>query len=124
MKASGCVRCEWAAYSHSFLSGEMRVGEMIVPDGVWTPIMSLPNRFHGDVGGANDVYGPNLGREPLYVSGSPSSSMIWRRSLCPRLFGRVGKDGGCPPIRPPLGGEGVPRLLVKRESAIVPTSSV
>jgi hypothetical protein len=58
--------------------------------------MSLPSRFHGDVEGTRDAYGFDLG----------SSSMIWRRSLCARLVGRAGEDGGCPPIRPPLGGEG------------------
>ncbi len=36
---------------HSYLLGEMGVGEMTVPDGVWTPIMSLPRRCHGDVEG-------------------------------------------------------------------------
>ena len=71
------------------------MGEMTDPDGVWTPIMSLPILFHGDVGGTNDAYGPVLGIESL--SGSPSSSIIWRRSLCGRLGGRAGDDGGCPP---------------------------
>jgi len=65
---------------------------MTVLDGVWTPIMSLPSRLHGDVGVTMDVYGHYLGREPL--SGSLSSSMIWRRSLCARLVGRAGEDGG------------------------------
>ena len=48
-------RCEWALYSQVYLSGEISVGEMIRPDGVWTPIMSLPIWFHGDVGGTRDV---------------------------------------------------------------------
>jgi hypothetical protein len=74
MKPSGCARCEWALWSHAYLSGEMRVGEMIFPVGVWTPIMSLPKRFHGDVGGTRDVYGSGLGMESRF--GSPSSSMI------------------------------------------------
>jgi hypothetical protein len=50
------------------------VGEMTDPDGVWTPIMSLPIMFHGDVGGTNDPYGPVLGIESL--SGSHSSNII------------------------------------------------
>ncbi len=70
----------------------MKVGEITVLDGVWTPIMSLPSRFHGDVGGTKDAYGPDLGRESL--SGSPFSSMIWRRLLCVRLARRAGDDGG------------------------------
>ena len=47
---------------------------MTAPDGVWIPIMSLPSRFHGDVGGIRDAYGPDLGRESLYAP--PSASMI------------------------------------------------
>ena len=51
----------------------------MVMNGVWTPIMSLPMLFHGDVcvcvgGGGRDAYGPDLGMES--VSGSPSSNMI------------------------------------------------
>jgi hypothetical protein len=79
------------------------VGEMIDPEGVWTPIISLPNMFHGDVGGIRDAYGPALGTESL--NGSPSSSIIWRRLLCGYLGRRVGDDGGCPPWWFPLGGE-------------------
>ena len=59
--------------------------------------------FHGYVGGTRDAYGHDLGMEFLY--GSPSSSIIWRRSLCGRLGGRAGNDGGCPPWLFPLGGE-------------------
>jgi hypothetical protein len=55
MNPSGLSSWEWALYSHAYLSGEMRVGEMIFPFGVWTPIMSLPRWFHGDVGGTTDV---------------------------------------------------------------------
>ncbi len=51
VKASGRARCEWAVWSHLYRSGELRVVEMIVLDGVWTPIMPLPILFHGDVGG-------------------------------------------------------------------------
>ncbi len=72
----------------------MSVGEMIDPDGVWTPIMSLPTLFHGDVGGTRDTYGPDLGTESMSMS--PSSIIIWRRSLCGRLSGRAGDDGGSP----------------------------
>ncbi len=49
MKASCCARCERAEWSHIYLSGVISVGEMIVPEGVWTPIMSLSILFHGDV---------------------------------------------------------------------------
>jgi hypothetical protein len=55
-------------------------------------------------GETNVPYGPDLGRESTY--GSPSSRMIWRRSLCACLVVRACEDGGCPPCRPPLGGEG------------------
>ena len=51
MKAAGRARCEWALWSHLYRSREMRAGEMTVLGGVWTPIMSLPILFHGDVGG-------------------------------------------------------------------------
>ena len=95
---------------------------MTDPNGVWTPIMTLYKRFHGEVGGTRDAYGLILDRESL--SGSPSSSMIGRRVLCECLAGRVGEDGRCPPIRAPLGGQGVPWLLVWCESALAPTSSV
>ncbi len=78
MKHSGRARCEWALWSHEYLSGEMRVGEMIFLEGVWIPITSLPRRFHGDVGGTRDVYGSGLDMESR--SGSPSSNMIWRKS--------------------------------------------
>ncbi len=52
-----CVRgrCEWALCSQAYLSGEISVGEMIFPVGVWTPIISRPIWFHGDVGGTRDV---------------------------------------------------------------------
>ncbi len=65
--------------------------------------MSLPILFHGDVGGTIDAYGLALGMESL--SGSPSSSIIWRRSLCGRLGRRAGDDGVCPPWWVSLGGE-------------------
>ncbi len=90
---------------------------MIIPDGVWTPIMSQPMRFHGNVEGTGDAYGPDLGMESL--SRSPSSSMIWKRSLCGRLVGRAGDEGGCPPFRFPLGGDvgGAAALSLARISA-------
>jgi hypothetical protein len=44
-----------------------------------------------------------MGMESL--SGSPSSRMIWKRSLCVRLDGRAGEDVGCSPLLPPFGGE-------------------
>ncbi len=74
MNASDRARCEWATWSYSYLSGEMRVGEMAAPDGVWTPIMSLPKWFHGNARGTRDIYGPDLGMDSL--SGSPSSCVI------------------------------------------------
>ena len=55
MKASGCARCEWTEWSHLYLSGDISVGEMIVPEGVWTPIMFLSSLFHRDVGGTMDA---------------------------------------------------------------------
>ncbi len=74
MRASSRARCEWVTWSHSYLSEETRVGEMTVPEGVWTLIVFLPRRFHEDVGGGRDVYGPALGMESLF--GSPFSRMI------------------------------------------------
>jgi hypothetical protein len=55
MNPSGLALCEWALCSHVYLSGEIRIGEMIFPEGVWTPTMSFPMWFHGDVGGTRDV---------------------------------------------------------------------
>ena len=73
---------------------------MTIPDGVWTLIMSMPKRFHGDGGETRDAYGHDLGMESL--SGFPSYSMIWRRSLCERLVRWVGDEGRFPPFRFPL----------------------
>ncbi len=75
---------------------------MTDPNGVWTPIMSLPIIFHGDVGGTSDTYGPDLGTESM--SGFPSSIIIWRGSLCGHLSGRAGDDGMCPPCWCPSQG--------------------
>jgi hypothetical protein len=118
MKPSGHARCEWALWSHAYLSGKMRDGEMIPFVGVWTPIMSLSNRFHGDVGGTKDAYGSVLGMESLF--GSPSSNMIRRKSSCWRRVGRGGEEVGCPPLRLPLVG------VVGGAAALrfAPTSSV
>ena len=66
--------------------------EMIDPEDVCTLIMSLPSMYHGDVGGTRDEYCPALEMKSLY--GSPSSSIVWRRSLCGRLRRRAGDDGG------------------------------
>jgi hypothetical protein len=87
---------------------------MTVPDGVCTPIISMSRRFHGDVGETNVAYGPCLGMESL--SGSPSPSIYWRRSLRVRLVGRTGEDTGCSPFRLPLGGEegGAAALILAR----------
>ncbi len=73
-----------------------------LPVGVWTLIMSLPKRFHGDVGGTWDVNGSCLGMESL--SGSPSSNIICRETSCGRRLGRGGEEGVCPPFPSPLGG--------------------
>jgi hypothetical protein len=66
------------------------------------PPLGEPRRL----GGNNDAYGPILGIDSL--SGSPSSSIIWRRSLCRRLRKRAGDDGGVPAlvIPPRRGGWG------------------
>ena len=59
---------------HRAISGDMRIGEMTVPDGMWTSIMSLPIRVHGDVGETNVTCGVDLGRKSQ--SRSLSFSMI------------------------------------------------
>ena len=83
----------------------------------------MPKRLHGDAGGTGDAFGPDLSMESLF--GSPSSIMIWGRSLCGRLIGRVGDEEEVPPFLFPLGEEvGVPRVEIWRESALAPTSSV
>ena len=63
------------------------------------------------------AYGLDMGMDSLF--GSPSSSMIYRRSLCVRLVGRAGEDGGCRPFRLPLGGEkkGTAALIMARVGA-------
>jgi hypothetical protein len=93
VKFSGCLRRECAACSHAYLSGEIRVGEMTAPVGVWSPIMCLPKLFQGEDGGTREAYGPDLGIESL--SGSPSSRTIWRRGECGLLVGRAGDEGAC-----------------------------
>ena len=72
--------------------GEMSVGEVTGPVGLWTPIMSVPSVFHADVVGTSETNGPSWGMESL--SGSPSSVMIWRRFVCARRGGLAGEDGG------------------------------
>ena len=81
-----------AAWSQAYLCGEMSVGEVAAPVGLWTPIMSVPNVFHADVVDTSETYGPSWGMESL--SGSPSSVMIWRRSVCARRGGLAGEVGG------------------------------
>ncbi len=44
------------------MMGEMRVGEVAAPVGLWTPIMSVPSVFHGDEGG----YERDVGSIPGY----------------------------------------------------------
>ena len=73
---------------------------MTVPEGVCIPIICFPEVFHGEKGGTREAYVPVLDSESL--SGSPSSSTMWRRSECGRLMGRAGDDGearvGCTPL--------------------------
>jgi len=65
--------------------------------------MSLPIMFHRNVGGTRDAYGLDLGMESL--SRSPSSIIIWRRSLCGRLGRRGGDDERFPSRWSSLRGE-------------------
>ena len=46
---------ECAAKSHSYLSGEIKVGDMIVPVGVCKPIIGFPVVFHGEKGGTREA---------------------------------------------------------------------
>ena len=55
MKSSGGRLRECAAYSQAYLSGEIRVGDMTVPMGVWSPIIFLPMVFHGEEGGTKEA---------------------------------------------------------------------
>ena len=55
VKVSGRLRRECAAWSHAYLSGEIKVGEMIAPVGVWSPIMLVPKVFQGEVGGTMEA---------------------------------------------------------------------
>jgi hypothetical protein len=68
--------------------------------------------FHGDVGGTKEAYYPILCNESL--SGSPSSVIMWRRSLWARRVGPAGEDEGARSRYSPHGGEGegvVARIL-------------
>ena len=49
------VACGGVLINRGGVEVGMRVGEMTILDGVWTPIMSLPKRFHDNVGGTMDV---------------------------------------------------------------------
>ncbi len=51
---AGCRR-ECAAYSHAYLSGEIKVGDITVPLGVCIPIIFLPVVFHGEKGGTREA---------------------------------------------------------------------
>ena len=82
MKFSGEQRRECAVESHAYLSGEIRVGDMMEPVGVCSPIIALPVGFHGESGGTREAYGPCMGNESL--SGSPSSNTMCRSSVCGR----------------------------------------
>ncbi len=92
MKFSGERRRECAVWSHAYLSGEIRVGDMMEPVGECSPIIALPEGFHGESGGTREAYGPCLGTESL--SGSPSSITMCRRSVCGRRGRRAGDVGG------------------------------
>ena len=77
-------------------------------------MMFLPNLFHEDVCGTRVAYGPGLSKESLSVS--LSSDMMWRWSLCVRLVGRAGEEGGALPLWLLLGGDGggaVARILAR-----------
>jgi len=74
------VWCWWC--SESYLSGEMRVDEVVAPDGRWVPILWVPVMFHDVFGGTNMVYAEVCGWESLSRSLSASSMVqdkgIWR----------------------------------------------
>ena len=55
MKSPELPFWECAAWSHVYLSGEMRMGDITLPEGVWSPIMSLPILFHGEEGGTREA---------------------------------------------------------------------
>jgi len=72
VNASGRTRWKWAAWSHSYFSGDESGGDECPGRGVdsdHVSAQSVPRRC----GGASDVYDCDLGRESL--SGSPSSSI-------------------------------------------------
>jgi len=54
--------------------------------------MYVPCVLHGKVDGTKEVHGPAIGIE--YLSGSPSTVIIWRRSLCCRRGWWAGDAGG------------------------------
>ena len=60
-----CARRERAAWSHAYLSEEMRMGDIAAPVGMYTPIVFSSRAFHGDVGGTREEYDPCLGMESL-----------------------------------------------------------
>ncbi len=46
---------ECAAYSYAYLSREIKVGDIIVPMGVFSPIICLPVVFHEEEGGTKEA---------------------------------------------------------------------
>ncbi len=55
MKPSERRRRESAAYSHAYLSREIKVGDMNVPVGVCIPIICFPVEFYGEKGGTREA---------------------------------------------------------------------
>ncbi len=46
---------ECAAKSHAYLSGEIKVGDVIVTVRVCNPIICFPVEFHGEKGGTREA---------------------------------------------------------------------
>ena len=55
MKSSEGRRRECDAYSHAYLSGEIKIGNMTIPLGGCIPIICLPVVFHGEEGGTREA---------------------------------------------------------------------
>jgi len=90
----------------------MIVGEVAAPLGLRIYIVSVPIVIQGDDVGTSETYDPSRGVESL--SGSPSSLIIWSRTVCAWRGGLADDDGGWCRWAGGSGG-GVGNLLLVRD---------
>jgi len=105
MKSVGLSSREWASWSHSsYLSGEMRLGDIVAHERVWNPIMFQPMIFQGAVGALGRRMVPASGWIPYLGPLPPSQYGGGRFGLGGWVGLGSGKDGGRRLRGSPLGG--------------------